>query len=210
MFASGTNDSREERAAPLVQAERLALRGITKVALSLTLRTGLTARLTTTTQARGPVSIIIMPAPVDGMITVAFTALFQLEDMRGVSLNVTERKFVFVNHVPLSIHTDKLMNARHSKIPNASPSIIVGKIGNTAQPKMMGKETIVIGIAICVNLRLEQGHNIRIVGLGDSLEENASAHASVKIVVFLCLQTKVQVMDLTKFKHIGVPMPKQG
>jgi hypothetical protein len=75
---------------------------------------------------------------------------------------------------------------------------------------MMGKETVIVRIVIRLNLGLEQGHNIRKVQLGDSPQENASVHASVKIVVFLCLQTKVQMMGLTKFKHIGVPMPKRG
>ena len=58
--------------------------------------------------------------------------------------------------------------------------VVVDSSGNISEPKVLGKVTIVVRVAIHIHLRLEEGHNIGIIRGGNGTEEDGGAQASIK------------------------------
>ena len=80
--------------------------------------------------------------------------------------------------------------------------VVVDCSGNTSEPKVLGKVTIIVWVAIHIHLRLEEGHNIGVIQGGNGTEEDGGAQGSIKIGVFFGLEPKVQEVGLMKLEHI--------
>ncbi len=72
----------------------------------------------------------------------------------------------------------------------------------TIEPKVLGKVTIVVRVAIHIHLRLEEGNNVGVIRGGYGTEEDGGAQASVKEGDLFGLEPKVQELGLMKLKHI--------
>ena len=89
--------------------------------------------------------------------------LVQTEGTRSETLNVLIWLFVVGQRVPIKSCAIRASDTGSGNIPNACFGIIVDQSGNTIEPKVLGKVTVVVRVTVHIHLRLEEGNDVGII-----------------------------------------------
>ena len=199
-FAHSTNHVGHVGPAALIRSDRTALRGIAPAITRWA--PGVTITETMIPETRGTPTVQLATAAAIATVVHPVAILVQTEDTRSETLNVTIGLFVVVQRIPIKSCTVRVAGTGRCNISNTCFGIIVDQSGNTIEPKVLGKVTVVVRVAIHINLCLEEGHNIGVIRGGYGAEEDEGAQASVKVGVLFGLEPKVQEVGLMKLEYI--------
>ena len=85
--------------------------------------------------------------------------------------------------------------------------VVVNTHSNACDPKVLRQEILVVVMAIRINIRLEGGHNVGILGRGNCLEEHGCAIPGVDEDLLLGLETEIEFIPSSQFQDAGVMVP---
>jgi hypothetical protein len=200
VFACSTNHVGHVGPAALIGPDRMAMRGIAPTTTRWA--PAVTILQTTILETRGTPPVQLVMAAAIAIVVHLVVTLVQTEDRRSETLNVAIGLFVVSQRVPIESCAIRAADTGSGNIPNVCSGIIVDQSGNTIEPKVLGKVTIVVRVAIHIHLRLEEGNDVGVIRDGYGTEEDGGAQASVKEGVLFGLEPKVQELGLTKLEHI--------
>jgi hypothetical protein len=127
--------------------------------------------------------------------------LVKTEGTRSETLNVAIGLFVVGQRVPIKSCAIRAADTGSGNIRNACFGIIVDQSGDTIEPKVLGKVTVVVRVTVHIHLRLEEGNDVGVIRYGYGTEEDGGVQASVKNGVLFGLKPKVQELGLMKLEH---------
>ncbi len=124
-----------------------------------------------------------------------------------VSLDVTELEFIIREDVGHTVLTGNSIDATKAQITCLCLCMVVNEHSNVSKLKILRQEVLVVGVALRVNIRLEGGDNVGILGGSDCFEEHGRAIAGVEEDLFFGLETEIELVALTKFQDVGIVIP---
>ena len=98
-----------------------------------------------------------------------------------VALYMTELEFIILEDVRHTVSTGYSIDLTIAQIVHSCLCIVVDECSNVSQAKMLRQEILVVGVAVGINIRLEGGDDVGILGGGNCFEKHGHAIAGGEV-----------------------------
>jgi hypothetical protein len=115
--------------------------------------------------------------------------LCDAEDTWLVALNKTGLELIILKSIRHTVPTGYSINSTMAQIMHCL-CFVVNECSNVSQAKMPRQEKLIVGMAVGINIRLEGGEDVGILGGGNCFEKHGRAIAGGEVACFLACRRK--------------------
>ncbi len=123
-------------------------------------------------------SLVVWTATTGALVA---TLCCDAEDTWLVALYVTELEFIILEDVRHTFPTFYSIDLTMDQIIHSCLCVVVDECSNVRQWKMLRQKILLVGVAVGINIRLEGGDDVGILGGGNCFEKHGRAIAGGEV-----------------------------